>query len=291
VLDSDTGIKILGAAVAGKNIVEKLLGPTAEYLGDGLKGWTERRVNNVARIFDNASNKVGDAINSPGQVHPKVLKEILESGSFAEDALAAEYFGGVLASARVGLPRDDRGAVFAKQIDRLSAYQLRAHYLFYATFKDLYTGIKGINVTVEKEIRRLMTFFPKDEFFKAMDFTDEEPVAAILNHVISGLANEGLIGTFFAFGDGPYLKSRFKAFDFEETGGFLAVPTSLGMDLFMWASGMGNYQTHLFLHPAFRLETEIDLPEIANAASVRGLNRKAPEDPDSVSWQASAENG
>lgn len=42
-----TGLTILGTAVGSAKLVEKLLGPTADYLGEGLRQWTEKRVENV----------------------------------------------------------------------------------------------------------------------------------------------------------------------------------------------------------------------------------------------------
>ncbi|NAZ18194.1 hypothetical protein GT020_19410, partial [Glutamicibacter soli] len=95
------------AAYLGKDGLEKLLGPTADYLGGELQEFTKKRINNVGKIFKKAENKLGDKINSPGGVPPKVLKTIINEGSYSDDELAAEYFGGVLASARTELTRDD----------------------------------------------------------------------------------------------------------------------------------------------------------------------------------------
>ena len=90
----------LGAAAAylTKDGIAKLLGPTAEYLGDGLRDYTKRRAENISRIFQKASEKLGNRIETPGEVPPRVLKAVLNEGSFCDDELAAEYFGGVLAS-------------------------------------------------------------------------------------------------------------------------------------------------------------------------------------------------
>ena len=129
-----TGLAVLGAAIGSKELVIKLLGPTADYIGTGLQAWTERRVNNVGRIFDIAVQRLGDKLNTEGRVHPKVLKEILSEGSFCDDQLAAEYFGGLLASSRTGISRDDRGAYFVSLVANLSTYQVRAHYFFLQCF-------------------------------------------------------------------------------------------------------------------------------------------------------------
>lgn len=70
-MEISTGLTILGSAVGSAKVVEKLLGPTAEYLGDGLRLWTERRLGNVTRIFQHAAGLLGDEVNTPGAVPPK----------------------------------------------------------------------------------------------------------------------------------------------------------------------------------------------------------------------------
>ena len=139
-VDPGTGLTVLGGALGSKDLVLRVLGPTAEYLGAGLADWTKRSVENTGRIFQKAVEKLGTRINEPGGVPPKVLKGILENAPFCDDELAAEYFGGVLAASRSGIERDDRGAAFLALVDRLSAYQLRSHFLFYEMIRVLYEG-------------------------------------------------------------------------------------------------------------------------------------------------------
>lgn len=117
-IDPGTGLTILGSAVGGAKIVEKLLGPTADYLGGEVKELTKKGINNLSNIFKNAGQKVGEVeLNKPGKVPPKVLKGILSDGPWCEDDIQVEYFGGVLASSRSGISRDDRGAYFNSLIE------------------------------------------------------------------------------------------------------------------------------------------------------------------------------
>src|SRR5262245_36922667 len=125
-MDIGTGLSIVGSA----KLLEKLLGPTAEYIGEGVKSWTERRVANVDRILHKAATKLGGKIDQPGIVPARVVCGILDKGSFCEDELCAEYFGGVLASSKSGSPRDDRGASYAALLGRLSTYQIRRIIVF-----------------------------------------------------------------------------------------------------------------------------------------------------------------
>ena len=113
-MDLGTGLALFGSA----ELATKLLGPTVEYLGEGLKAWTALRIANTRQIFLKATQKAAPQLESPGAVPPKVLSSVLNHGSFSDDELGAEYFAGVLASSRSNTPRDDRGVGYAALIGR-----------------------------------------------------------------------------------------------------------------------------------------------------------------------------
>lgn len=162
-MELGTGLALLGAA----KLAEKLLGPTAAYIGEGVKTWTEKRTQNVRRIFEIAIMKAGNKLEKDGAVPPKVLKGVLDEGSFCEDFLAAEYFGGILASSRSGVTRDDRGAVFIALLSRLSTYGIRTHYIFYHIIKRLFDG-KDLHMTLKSGRDGAKTFVPLEVFTSAM---------------------------------------------------------------------------------------------------------------------------
>lgn len=107
-MDIATAITLLG----GEQLIEKVLGPSFEYIGNNLMLLTEKMHLNLAKVFSNAENKLGPILNEGGSVPPKVLKSILENGAWCEEELQAEYFGGVLASSRKKNTRDDRGVFY-----------------------------------------------------------------------------------------------------------------------------------------------------------------------------------
>ena len=53
--------------LASKDMLNKLLGPTADYLGDGLRDLVKRSCDNVGRVFSAAWRKLGRAVDQPGQ--------------------------------------------------------------------------------------------------------------------------------------------------------------------------------------------------------------------------------
>ncbi|WP_162048263.1 hypothetical protein [Vibrio taketomensis] len=63
------------AAYLGKDGLSKLLGPTADYLGGELKVFTEKRIENVGRIFKSAEDKLGSEISENGSVPQRSSKQ------------------------------------------------------------------------------------------------------------------------------------------------------------------------------------------------------------------------
>jgi hypothetical protein len=258
-VDPITAIAVASGAVgasavaATKDVVVKILGPTADYLGDELLQWTQQRHRNVGRIVQNAEEKLGDKINEDGKVPPKVLKEILDDGSFAEDDLAVEYFGGVLASSRSGIARDDRGAAFAKLVAQLTSYQLRGHYCFYTFLKSIHNGSQ--RSVLESSVRRdLRIFIPFDAYYSAMDFVPEEDWTQILPHTMFGLGELGLIDGTWRFGNAEDIRRDWHR---ATSGGIIVGPSPLGTELFLWAHGLGNTPVFRFLDKETVLESDI----------------------------------
>ncbi|WP_119967558.1 hypothetical protein [Simplicispira lacusdiani] len=225
------------AAYLGKDGLEKLLGPTADYLGSGLKDFTQKRAEAVGRIFVSAQGKLGAKADTPGEVPPKVLKNVINEGSYASDPLAVEYFGGILASARTEGGRDDRSARLAKIVDSLSTYQLRAHFLIYATVRRLFIGK---NLPFNMEGRPKMQFFVSlDDFANSMvfDANEKKQFVQLLNHIFFGLHGENLIEGHFQYGD---KEAMVKVFAAAPDGGIVCQPSALGAELFLSAFGMAD---------------------------------------------------
>jgi hypothetical protein len=245
-IDTGTGLTALGVALGGKDIIVKLLGPTAEYIGDEAKEFTRKRFENVKNIFSNAIKKSGNKLETEtGTVSPKVLKGIIDEGSYSDDFLTTEYFGGVLASSRTGISRDDRGAYFNSIISRLSAYQLRFHYLVYHLIKLIFNK-EVLNVGLEDNRQKLRIFIPFDTYLIGMEFfgPEERESGNILTHILTGLTKEGLLDNFYQYGDVNFLKTRFPGID---RGGVVVEPSILGIELFLWAYGLGQRSINDYL--------------------------------------------
>ena len=252
-MEPGTGLAILGSALGGAKLVEKMLGPTAEYIGSGLRDWTERRVNNVANIFTKAKEKLGNRIDEPGAVPPRVLKEILNEGSFCDDPLTTEYFGGVLASSRSQVSRDDRGASWSSIVARLSTYQIRTHFLVYRAIYDRFKG-QDFKFNVEDR-KKLSVLLPFSSYIHSMEFSQAEmdQFIVLLNHSFFGLHKENLIANFIYGNDEALKKHIGSNLNPPSEGGIWVTPSALGGELFLWAHGYGN----LSLSKMFHLELSV----------------------------------
>jgi hypothetical protein len=265
-MDPGTGLAILGSAAGGAKVVEKILGPTAEYLGGGLKAWTENRIKNVGRIFRKASEKLGSGIDAPGAVPPRVLKEVLDEGSFCDDELTAEYFGGILASGRTPNCRDDRAASYLRLTSELSTYQIRFHYIAYTVFRHLFVG-SNLRPSFSEDLAKMETFLPYSGLGIAMDFTTKEPAQDIVLHCISGLRRHELLDSLW-WGGREHLnaigKERYGDAWLPVThGGIVVLPTLFGIDYYLWATGLGHVNFTQFLNSELKPPAlpEVHIPE------------------------------
>lgn len=248
------------AAYLGKDGIQKLLGPTAGYLGEGLRDFAQKRAENVGKIFKNADDKLGEKRETEGIVPPKVLKTIINDGSYNDDDVAVEYLGGILASSRTEMGRDDRGARIAKLLDNLSTYQLRAHYLIYSTIKDNFTS-QGYQFDMNDR-KKMELFIPHSHYAVTMGYSveEEEKSEPLLRHTLFGLQNDGLIDT-FQYGSKEHMLTRVAS---ANSDGLLVQPSALGAELFLWAFGEADKPLSYIFDQDFH-------------ASIEGLAETIPE--------------
>ena len=223
-------------AYLSKDGLNKILGPTADYIGESLKDFAEKRAQNVGKIFANAESKLGDKLEQPGQVPPKVLKTIINEGSYCDDSIAVDYFGGILASSRTELGRDDRGARIGKILDGMSIYQIRTHYIVYTQIRKLFKD-SGYNFTHEDR-PKMKIFIPWESYIMSMQFDQKEldQLGSIVAHAFFGLNKDDLIET-FQYGHDEIIKKHCPK---ANSGGILVSPSAFGAELYLWGYGFGD---------------------------------------------------
>ena len=219
----------------------KVLGPSCDYLGAQIKLLTQSGVENIQRILESAERKLPDQMLSNGSVPPKVLKKVIFDGSFNDDAITQEYFGGVLASSKNENRKDDRGAYLLNLVSDLSAYQIRAHFLLYSVFHQLFAKRKFDEAITQKFLSGLPMFLDVSSLIKGMDFNEEEQLnlESLCTHIVYGLSKESLIDKFAIDLNGSTFTSATLGCNHSNRG-IVVTPSPLGIELFMWAIGKGR---------------------------------------------------
>tara|TARA_B100001094_G_C18195576_1_gene810570 strand:+ start:2581 stop:3366 length:786 start_codon:yes stop_codon:yes gene_type:complete len=227
-------------------MIAQILGSSAVYFNQDL---SPQRLENVNRILLKTQEKFLECTKQKGQIPPKMVRSLINEGSFADDKVAIDYFAGILASSRNKIGRDDRGISMAKLVDNLSCYQLRSHFLIYSTIRSKFKD-KRYHFEFD-DCERMEIFLPTFFYAKAMKMNKDEfnQVNNLAMHSIQGLANHNLIDKNFYFGYPEHHHQYFKGFDFE---GIICQPTKFGVQLFLWAFGAGNENIEFLFHEKFK---------------------------------------
>lgn len=176
---------IIGGAL-GYDPVKRVLGPSADYLGTQLKDWVEKRHRNFNIIIRNAEKRIPDLEDGKG-VSPRILKDVIFEGSYVEDLVAAEYWGGVLASSRNISTIDDRGIRFTKKLQLMTSVDIRFHYALHRTARALLTAQDLEEWYVDAP--HIWIFVPASNLFELLDIENQSysdleiQVMAILNNL------------------------------------------------------------------------------------------------------------
>jgi hypothetical protein len=218
--------------------------PPADALGQALARWVEARTQNVGRIIENADKKLGARRELPGSVPMRVAGRILEEGSYCDDDLVVEYLGGVLASSRSGISRDDRGARWVSLVTSMSAYEIRLHYLLYRVTHDLFRGMDHVVDWANDTSAAYRVIVYWRDLRDAMDFVDSEVASAadIVNEAMFALVRLGLVLR-WRLADARIFDTRYDT-RVHPDGALMFVPSAIGVQLFMWAHGLPDDWRH-----------------------------------------------
>ena len=232
-----TGLTVLGS----KDLLLKILGPTADYIGGGLKGAVEKCNVNLNRVFERAKHKLGSRLDEEGAVNPRVLKHVFDDGRFADDDVVVEYYGGLLAGSKSGDGKGDQALPYLAMVQRMSVYQLRLHFLLYYEILHLHQGSR-VNLGLGNEVPNLSLVIPHNMFFDALELKSRAEYEHIMPHSVVGLSHEGLVSN-YRYGN---LEGQHKELPGAPDNGILLAPSFLGAELFMWALGIEAPSGHQF---------------------------------------------
>lgn len=224
-----------GGLMASKELITKLLGPTADYLGEGTKDLVRRSAENLSRILRVACDKLKGELDESGQVNARVLKNVWDEGRFVEDAFLSEYFGGLLASARTQEGRDDSAVPLITLVKSMSSYQLRLHFIVYYLLPRLLCKREDPEKTAFRPGVEIQ--IPGDELMQAMDLTGSDGETQLLL-AITGLVDHRLLGQDYSFRLGSFRERRGNL-SLNENG-VVVCPNERGARLFLRALGLAG---------------------------------------------------
>lgn len=252
------GLAVLGS----KDILTKLLGPSADYIGLETKNLIDKCNINLDDIFKLAINKLGENIEKRHQVNPRVLKGIINEGAFCDDMMVKEYYAGILASSRSERGIDDRGVYYLSIVKSLSAYQIKLHNFIYTT---LYQSLNGSNkfefgdYSDRKHLDLFISISAICNYLHIEDLSNEE-IMPIFAHAVDGLQQNRLINSDYIYGPNARLKKLCKALSSKEDG-LILQPDLPGADLFLWSIGACEKSGPEFLDLGLSLTEKILMEE------------------------------
>ena len=80
-VDPVVGASVVGGLFAGKDLINKVLGPSADYIGERGRDLVEKADENLGKILSAAARKLGPKINDQGSVESSHIARSMAGGS------------------------------------------------------------------------------------------------------------------------------------------------------------------------------------------------------------------
>ena len=181
---------IVAAGVVAHDVGKRVLGPTADLLGQDLSKGYEWTKQNLGRVLAIANEKLGAAIDLEGGVHPRVARITFREAQDVNDQFGAEYFGGILASARGPDSHDDSAVPFLKTLERLSVSQIKFHFLTHFMYSEMLASLPESKQA--DYWKRYGLYIELEEIATQLGF--EQDLRSEVTGEIRQLINEGILG-------------------------------------------------------------------------------------------------
>jgi hypothetical protein len=213
---SDSDEKEVALSLPGEWALKKTFGPVLGEIGEDLK-----KVYSVGRdkIFIAGYKKIANKDDGK-TANLRVVRDVFWNGSFTDEAICAEYFGGILASSRSEDGKDDSGVYYVDIIKSLSSKQLLLHYIIYTALNKILVANPAkseLNPGQETDLQRETMFLSTNEIFKILNDDD-------FGRGLHALHAKGLIGDFQT--------GSHKLKNGEQVPNLRVSPKSLGVQLF-----------------------------------------------------------
>jgi hypothetical protein len=208
-----------------------------------------------AAVLDKFSRKTGGARPS---VSDRVASKVLNEAAFTDDDVTLEYLAGVLAASG---PDDDTGAAIVAQIGRLSALQLRFHYIVYRELRRLWPPGAPLNMYQQPQTDKAGIRIPVQDLVAVIGAG-----VGAMGSIVPPLIREDLLSsTRYDFGkDGNTYSARVR-------------PTGAGAELFLWGLGARSTNANRLVEPTFELDL-LDVPDTPHTSLLDTPKPQRPSD-------------
>lgn len=228
-------------------LLSRVLGSSADAVGDDLRHYTEYRLGNAGRIIERAAAK-SRSLDNGNSVNLRVAHVLIADGSYSDDPLVADYLGGLLAASRTPEGRDDRAVAWSKLISSLSSLQIRAHYLLYREWAARLRVIGVYELGVDAVRSQAAMEISADEFTKILAGDSEVDENDALSHAIGGLVRVRLLADNF-FYNGELVN---------------VAPSITGIELYGWAQGLPGLSPRSFASKAQPFDLADAIPRLGS---------------------------
>ncbi len=264
-----------GGAVAwlltNKELTNKLLGPSADYIGDLSKRFLEhaleKQPRNIANIFIKATKKLGNKVDEPGAIEPRILKTIIEDGAFIEEDLVADYYAGVLASSRDKDGKNDNGLPYLKLLQSMSSFDLILHSLLYKTVQGEFKE-SAYRIGNPNERHKMELFVPYEQL--VIELMKYSPNTNTTN------AYSKIADTMFRFSQHSIILERWELAPAKSiktttkgkvsTSGLIFTPAPVGTCLALWGYGNGDLDKDYFF--CCELNDDLNISPVSNVSKL-----------------------
>lgn len=237
----------------------RTFGPVADALGIELAKLPPFATRNLIRLGQ-AFQRKNKGLGASASLNPRLVRQVFDEAMWSDDEIVAEYLSGVLAASGAHLA-NDRGVVATAQIRRMSATQLRGHYIFYSEL--LRHAPEKMEIDFRWHVNRMRHCVRFDglEFLSALGLTglSHEQSRQVIEHVVLGLARDQLID------------EDSWGYELEPDGAGRVLlasvsfhPSPLGAELFLWGCGSAVIDQSHFLDPALELVLLEDFPPLTS---------------------------
>ena len=262
------------AGTAGAAGIYWVAKPSLVAVGKAFGDWTEYRMRNLLGIGEKLNHRrdylgecqpsaTSDApaveVGEGDVIHPRVLYDVLEQGSWSDDDVAQDYLAGLLVSSRSPDGKDDSGAYFARIANLLTGPQIRVHAAIYGALAGTMIPGDDLSIATKATDPRLRVIAePSDVAATLGSEAGYEAWAKIMTSLM-GLYREGLIGDY-----------SFNAYATPTAGPemFAASPTSLGAHLYLRARGVVDARADALRQRGTRLQPFLPEPRKLTTARI-----------------------